>query len=88
MAKKQNKLKAFWSKKESDVMIEFPLGVGTRSDGHWLSGIFNEQLTNELKQRGYDVESMKFEITVKPTLRPEKFATLLLESVIVEGRKG
>ena len=77
MAKKQNKLKAYWSKKENDVMIEFPLGVGTKSDAHWLSGIFNEQLTNELKDRGYDIESMKFEITVNPKLRPEKFATLL-----------
>lgn len=77
MPKKQNKLKAYWSKKENDVMIEFPLGIETKSDGHWLSWIFTEQIINELKERGYDVESMKFEVTVNPKLRPEKFATLL-----------
>jgi len=77
MAKKQNKLKAFWSKKEVDLMIDYPLGIRTTSDGHWLSGIFNDAFTNELTQRGYNVETFKFEITVKPQLRPDKFATLL-----------
>ncbi len=74
---KNNKLKAFWSKKENDLMIDFPLGIRTNSDGHWLSNIFNETLTNELTDRGYDIETIKFEITVKPQLRPDKFATLL-----------
>jgi hypothetical protein len=87
MAKKY-KLKAFWSKKENDVMIDFPLGVMTKSDGHWLSGIFNEGFINELKERGYDIETMKFQVTVKPQLRPDKFATLLSIENEKEKRKS
>lgn len=79
MAKKfiDNKLQAFWSKKERDIMLNYPLGVLTKSDGHWLSGIFNEAFTNELTARGYDVTTLKFSVMVKPELRPDKFETLL-----------
>lgn len=76
---RQNKLRAFWDKKEDDVIIDFPLGIMTKADGHWLSGIFNEQFTKELTDRGYDIETMKFEITVSSKLRPEKFPTLLAQ---------
>lgn len=74
---KKHKLKASWSKKESDVMIDFPLGVMTKSDGHFLAGIFTDKLLQEFKERGYDIETMKFEISVAPHLRPDKFATIL-----------
>ncbi len=77
--KSLNKLKVSYSKKEKDLMFDYPLGIRTKSDGHYLSDIFNEQFTNELKERGYDIESLKFEITVKPELRPDKFETLLKE---------
>ena len=77
--KKKHKLKAFWSKKENDVMIEFAMGIGTKGDGGFLAGIFNERFTNELKERGYDINTLKFEIVVNAESRPEKFATILSE---------
>ena len=61
-----DKLRATWSKKERDLLFHYPLGICTKSDGHYLSGIFTEQFTDELDKRGYDLSTFKFEISPKP----------------------
>ena len=63
--KAKDKLKAYWSKKENDVMLHHPMGIQTKCDAHFLSEIFNETFTESLKSRGYDIETFKFEISPK-----------------------
>lgn len=63
LVKAADKLRADWSKRERDVMLHFPVGESTRSDGHYLSGIFSKEFTEELTRRGYDISTMKFEIS-------------------------
>jgi len=60
--KAADKLRAIYSKKEGDVMLHFPLGQGTKSDGAFLSGVFGKSFTDELASRGYDITTMKFSI--------------------------
>lgn len=71
--KAEDKLRATWSKREHDVMLHYPLGRSTTSDGHWLSGIFGREFTQELERRGYDVSTMKF--SVEPQKGNERFAS-------------
>ena len=68
-----DKLRAYWSKRERDIMLFHPLGVSTSSDAHWLSGIFNKQFTDELERRGYDVTTMKF--SIEPQKGNTRFAS-------------
>ncbi len=69
-----NKLKARYSKREKDLLIEHPLGFNTGSDGHMLYD-FLRQLKGELEDRGYDITTLKFEVSPKlPNI--EKFKTL------------
>ena len=63
--KAKDKLRAYWSQKDRDLMLDFPLGTGTSSDGHYLSHVFNKEFTDELESRGYDVSTMKFEVCPK-----------------------
>ena len=60
--KAKDKLRAYWSKRENDVMLFHPLGVGTRCDAHWLADFFNEKFMKSLKDRGYDPTTIKFEV--------------------------
>ena len=60
-----NKLRAKWSKRESDVMIYYP----DKRDGallhHYLTqpDIYTgNTLLQELDSRGYDITTLKFEI--------------------------
>lgn len=68
-----DKLRATYSAKENDVMLHFPLGVGTSSDGHWLASVFDKSFTEQLAARGYDVATMKF--SVEPEKGNSKFAS-------------
>lgn len=71
------KLRAKWSKREGDIMLYYPLGRGTKSDGAYLAlTIFNKEFVKEMEQRGYDITKMRFEIPIKEGARPEKFETL------------
>ena len=54
----QSKLRATWSKREQDVMIHFP----RKCDGHYLSGVFDKQFIQEMRQRGYDLTTLRFSI--------------------------
>jgi len=69
----KDKLRATWSNRENDVMLHYPLGFQTKCDGHWLSGIFCKEFTDELESRGYDKKTMKF--SVEPMRGNERFAS-------------
>ena len=60
--KANKKLRAYWSKTENDLMLYSPT---TQTDGHWLSGIFTKEFTEELKRRGFDEKTMKFSVEPK-----------------------
>lgn len=69
----RDKLRATYSKKEKDVILHFPLGYGTSSDGHYLSGIFNVEFTDQLERRGYDLSTMKF--SIEPMKGNDRFSS-------------
>jgi hypothetical protein len=65
MKQLRNKLKVKWSKQEKDIKCWYPLGIGTKSDMHYLFGeIFTLEFIKEIQNRGYDITTLKFEITV------------------------
>jgi len=75
--KAQFKLRANWSKKEKDIIVNYPLGVGTKRDCNYLfHKCFNNEFVEEMSSRGYDIESLKFEISIKKGARLDKFETL------------
>jgi hypothetical protein len=71
----KDKLRATWSKTRTlnDVLLHFPVGIGTNNDAHWLAGVFCKEFTDELESRGYDVTTMKFEVS--PAAGDPKFAS-------------
>ena len=71
--KAKDKFRATWCKKWGDILLHYPLGIGTRSDGHWLSGWLNKEFTDELTDRGYDVTTIKF--SIQPTKGNVKFVS-------------
>lgn len=77
--KARDKLRATWSKREKDVMLHFPMGAQTKSDGHYLAGVFNKEFIDEMERRGYDISTMKFEIS--PQAGNERFASQRAEEV-------
>ena len=74
MERKYRKLRAFYSKRERDTMFEHPTGFYTKSDAHFLHGIFTKEMQKELEIRGYDWTTFKFEIS--PKLPDDRFPTL------------
>ena len=66
-------LRAYWSKRERDLMLFHPLGQATSCDAHWLSGVFGKQFTDELSSRGYDVTTLRF--SVEPKRGEQRFAS-------------
>lgn len=60
-----------WSKRAADHIVEFP----SRSDGRLLNGVLflpldlldGRCLADELKERGYDMETLEFAVRRKPT---------------------
>jgi hypothetical protein len=75
----ENKLRARWSKSENDILITYPLGRQTKCDSNYLfSNTFTDEFVKEIESRGYDIKTLKFEITVdeKGKRYQEKFPTL------------
>lgn len=60
-----DKLRAYWWKKERDIAFHWPGGYQTKCDGHYLSGIFTKEFQDEMERRGYDITTLKFEISPK-----------------------
>lgn len=59
------KLRMFFSKKERDTMFEFPSGIYTKADAAYLNHFFTKEFMEELEKRGYDWQTVKFEISPK-----------------------
>lgn len=79
---KKDKLTACWKydKEQSryDLIVNYPLGRLTSADASYLLGkVFTKEFISEMERRGYDISTIKFEISPKiPTNRPDKFGTL------------
>jgi hypothetical protein len=69
----KDKLRAFWSKKENDLIFWLPMGQRTKCDANWLNGIFTKDFQKELTDRGYDFTTFKFEIS--PQKGNERFVS-------------
>lgn len=64
--KKKEKLTAYWDKKENCIGAYHPLGFMTQTDAHYLfDKVFTKDFVKEMTDRGYDVRTMKFEISLK-----------------------
>lgn len=75
-----NKLTAKWSKRERDIIFHYP----SKPDGHLLyivlccerqtsgfdGAVFSPSLVEELKRRGYDITTLRFEVTRFPKETP------------------
>jgi hypothetical protein len=74
MGKSDDQLRAYYSKREQDLMFHHPAGPQTGADGHMLYGaicydklIGGLPLAKELERRGYDLKTLKFSIEKDPT---------------------
>lgn len=84
-----NKLRANWSKREKDIIVHYPLGIGTGCDCNYLlSDIFNKEFMEEMKSRGYDLSTLRFSINVdtKHKRFEEKFPTLSKQIKEIEDK--
>ena len=64
--KKKEKLTAYWDKKENCIGAYHPLGFMTQTDAHYLfDKVLTKEFVKEMTDRGYDVTTMKFEISPK-----------------------
>lgn len=61
-----------------DFICDYPLGKQTCCDANYLfSHLFTQEFKEEMERRGYDITTLKFEISPKfSTTRPDKFETL------------
>lgn len=64
--KKKEKLTVYWDKKENCIGAYHPLGFMTQTDAHYLfDKVFTKEFVKEMTDRGYDVTTLKFEISPK-----------------------
>jgi hypothetical protein len=68
-----DKLRAYWSNQEDDLMLNFPVGTETKSDGRSLAGVFSKEFTEEMTRRGYDITTLRFSIA--PQKGNQKFSS-------------
>ena len=73
----KNKLSVLYSKVKKDIVFKAPLGVETNDDIVFLNRLINRTFLSELRSRGYDVKTLRFEIKVNPASKPSKFRSLL-----------
>jgi len=71
----KNKLTLIWSKRENDFLVRYP----TKPDGHLVHNLFDgkrynrfdktydDSFVDELKKRGYDLKTLRFEIKRLPS---------------------
>ncbi len=68
-----DKLRVNWSKREEDLMVHFPLGQGTKSDGRYLIYRFDDKFVEEISKRGYDITT--FRVSIEPKQGDTRFAS-------------
>lgn len=71
--KRNDKLHAYWSKSQRDLILYHPLGFQTASDGRILAEHLSKALTDELDRRGYDVRTIRF--SIEPKAGDQRFAS-------------
>lgn len=63
LEQEERKLKAHWDASDG-LMLSFPAGVGTKADAAFLGfKVFPKETTDELRRRGYDLRTLRFEIS-------------------------
>lgn len=62
---KKDKLHIRWSKKENDLNFHWPGGEQTKCDANYLCWKLGGEFIKELESRGYDIKTLKFEISPK-----------------------
>lgn len=73
MAARPGELKARWSARERDVVMEWGAAGADKSDGSWLNSWlsyhkgFDGTMLKELEARGYDLTTLRFSIRRKST---------------------
>ena len=60
--------------KRKDLVVTYPLGKLTQNDASYLIKVFTNEFLMEMINRGYDIDTLKFEIC--PKLPNFKFETL------------
>jgi hypothetical protein len=70
------KLRIFWSKQENCLESWHPAGLFTNRDSKYLLSVM-DSIEKELQDRGYDIKTLKFEIS--PNLKdfPSKFQEII-----------
>ena len=75
----KNKLKVRWFKGRKELVYTYPCGINTKEDNYFImEDVFNRKFIKEMKERGYDIETLKFEIKVdeKSSIFKNKFPAL------------
>lgn len=80
--RKNDKLHAYWSKRENDLMLYSPLGFGTVPDARYIADILSKEVLKELDSRGYDTTTIKF--SIEPKQGEIRFASQRPEGVTSE----
>lgn len=60
MNEKETKLKVRWSKKEKSIEVFWE--NTPRANGNYLFMVFDDEFQEEMKRRGFDIATIKFEI--------------------------
>lgn len=63
--KLNDKLHAYWSKRERDLMLYHPMGFQTVCDARYIADVLSNEVLKELDKRGYDTTTIKFSIEPK-----------------------
>lgn len=74
-----NKLRVRWFKGRKELVYTYPMGKNTKEDNYFMiEDVFNREFIKEMKDRGYDITSLKFEIKVdeKSSIFEKKFPAL------------
>ena len=78
MAARPGELKARWSKRESDVVLEWGGSGADKTDGSWLNSWlshhkgFDGSLLQELEARGYDPATLRISVKRKSIAKGAK----------------
>ena len=85
MSNRKRQLRAYWSKREKDLMFYHPT---QKADGHLLCAIFSAKrqrhdwntgkpvydpsFVEELEARGFDIKTLRFSVELKESPEAEK----------------
>ena len=89
MKQESKKLTIKWDKRDKCLGGAYPSGTGTRRDLHYLFGfVFSAEFQKEMKERGYDLKTLKFEISAKQVLLGRRAANYQSGNGLHSGRNA